>query len=202
MSMKALAAAVVFLALCTGAASGSVHRNASLRPLKLTPPVFRGSGFQPNERVNVTLRGAAVPAAHVLTDANGQFRARLGAVSGCKAWKVLAVGADGASAGYQHARCAGLIKDVEGVVRRSPTKNICSEEESCSAPAPGVTVQAWESGGLVAQTTTDANGQFSFSLANSEYTVKALGRGAQPQTIAVQTSSPVHLSFMVDTGIR
>jgi hypothetical protein len=63
-------------------------------------------------------------------------------------------------------------------------------------------VQAWESGGLVAETTTDGRGQFSFSLADSEYTFKVLGRGAAAKTALVRTSSPVHLSFTVDTGIR
>jgi hypothetical protein len=65
-----------------------------------------------------------------------------------------------------------------------------------------VTVKARHAGVLVAETTTNRNGRFSFSLARGYYTVEALGRGTKPKTIHVRTSSPVHLAFLIDTGIR
>jgi hypothetical protein len=200
--MKAFAAAVVLLALSAGAASATVHRHASLRAVSLTPPAFWGSGFRPHESIDVTLRGAAVPSVHAMTNARGRFRVRLAAVPSCRAWTVRALGARGEIAVYHHSRCASLDKDVKGVVRRGPTRNICTPGVPCNAPAAGVTVQALESGRLVAETTTDNNGRFAFSLADGAYTIRALGRGTEPKTVHVKTSKPVHLAFLIDTGIR
>jgi hypothetical protein len=200
--MKAFAAALIFLVLCAGAASASVQRHASLRALNLTPPTFRGSGFGAREQVTVSLRGLHVGSVHVKADAEGRFRVRLASLPSCRAWTVRALGARGGIAVYHHARCASLSADVEGVVRRGPTKNICGVGESCSVPDSGVTVQAFEAGNLVAKTTTDTHGRFSFSLADGSYTVRAVGRGTEPKTVDVKTSSVAHLAFMVDTGIR
>ena len=200
--MKAFAAAAVLLALSAGAASATVHRHASLRAVSLTPPAFRGSGFRAHESIDVTLRGAAVPSVHAMTNGRGRFHVRLAAVPSCRAWTVRALGARGEIAVYHHSRCASLDKDVKGVVRRGPIRNICIVGVPCNAPAAGVTVQALESGRLVAETKTDDNGRFSFSLADGAYTIQALGRGTEPKTVDVKTSNPVHLAFLVDTGIR
>ena len=169
--MKAFAAAVVLFLLCAGLASAGLQSHASLRVLKLTPPIFRGSGFGSHERVTITLRGVRARPVHVRTDAEGRFRVRLAALPSCRAWTVRALGVQGGIAVYHHARCAASNADVEGVVRRSPTKNICLEGDPCSAPDPGVTVQAFRAGNLVAETTTDGHGRFSFSLADGSYTV-------------------------------
>jgi hypothetical protein len=200
--MKALAAAVVFLLLCAGAASASLQRHASLRALNLTPPTFRGSGFGSHERVTVSLRGLQARPVHVKADAEGRFRVRLASLPSCRAWTVRALGVRGGVAVYRHSRCASLNEDVEGIVRRGPTKNICGVGDPCSLPASGVTVQAFEAGNLVAKTTTDGHGRFSFSLADGSYTVRAVGRGTEPKTVDVKTSSVAHVAFMVDTGIR
>lgn len=198
--MKALGIALLALSLSAGAA------NANLRPLlqakALTPPTFRGSGFKPYERVTVRLRGASVPAVHVVTSGQGRFRARLAAVPACKAWTARAVGARGGVAVYHHARCASLNADVEGIVEQGPIMNTCSDQTPCKAPAPGITVQAYKAGSLVAETTTDDNGRFSLSLADGYYTIQPVGRGTKPQTVHVETASPAHLSFLIDTGIR
>jgi len=201
--VKAFVAAVIVLALSAGTASASVHRHASLRALNLTPPVFSGFGFKSHERVTVTVRGASAPSAHVTTSAAGRFRVRLAAMPSCRAWTVRARGADGRIAVYHHARCASLETDVTGVVWRGPIKNVCSDKTPCSAPDPGVTVRVFQAGNPVAETTTDDNGRFSFSLADGQYTIQALaGRGTQPKTFQVKTSNPVHLELLVDTGIR
>ena len=200
--MKAFAAVVVLLVLSAGAASASVHQRARLHPLRLAPPTFRGSGFNPSERVTVTVRGAAVPSVRVRTDSYGRFRVRLAAVPARRAWTARALGARGEVAVYHHARYASLDTDVKGVVRRGPIKNICSDQEPCSAPAVGVTVQAFAGESLVAETTTDSNGQFSFALASGSYTVRALGHGTEPKTVRVNGSNAVHVAFMIDTGIR
>lgn len=197
--MKAFAAVVVLLVLSAGAASASVHQHARLHPLRLAPPTFRGSGFTPYERVTVTMRGTAV---RVKTDSYGRFRVRLAAVPARRAWTARALGARGEVAVYHHARYASLDTDVTGVVRRGPIKNVCSDQEPCSAPAVGVTVQAFAGGILVAETTTDAKGQFSFALASGSYIVRALGHGTEPKTVRVNGSNAVHVAFMIDTGIR
>lgn len=199
--MKALGAAVVLLlALTAGAASASVRQHPRLRALNLTPPTFRASGFKPHERVDVTLRGAAVPSVQVMTDAHGRFRARLGAAPSGRAWTVRARGARGGIAVYHHARYASLQTDVMGLVRR-PAGNVCSDQKSCSVPAPGVTVQALASGKVVAETTSDHNGGFTFSLADGSYTIQAAGRGTEPKTVHVNTSNPVHLTLRINTGL-
>jgi hypothetical protein len=201
--MKAFAAAAaVLLVFCAGAASASVQRHASLRALNLAPPIFRGSGFGSRERVTVSLRGLHVRPVQVRADDKGRFRVRLASLPSCKAWTVRALGNNGGTAVYRHARCASLNADVEGVVRRGPTKNICGVGESCSVPDSGVTVEAFQAAKLVAKTTTDGHGRFSFSLADGPYTVRAVGRGTEPKTVDVKTSSVAHLAFMVDTGIR
>ena len=200
--MKAFAVAVVLVALSAGSATASTYRHPTLQAVNLTPPTFRGSGFEPHERVSVTLRSAAAPAVHTVTDASGRFRVRLAALPSCKAWTVRARGVHGGIAVYHHSRCASLNEDVKGVVRRGPIRNVCSDQTPCSAPDPGVTVQALLAGSLVAETTTDHNGRFSFSLADGDYTIRALGRGTEPKTVHVTASNPVRLAFLIDTGIR
>lgn len=205
--MKALAAVLLLLLLSAGAANARVHRHASLRPLNLTPPTFRGSGFKPHERVTVSLRGLRARPVHVRADARGRFRVRLARLPACRAWTVRAVGARGRRAVYRHARCAALETDVAGVVRRGPTSPACIAGTSCSAPAPGVVVQAFESGRLVAQTTTAGDGRFTFGLARGDYTIQVdatqgLDRAPKPQTVHVTPSTVVQLSFSIDTRIR
>lgn len=200
--MKALAAVLLLFLLSAGTATARVHRRASLRPLTLAPPTFRGSGFGAHERVTISLRGLRVPAAHVVTNARGRFRVRLASVPVSKAWTVRAVGARGERVVYHHSPWATLETDVEGTVKRGPITPICSVRSSCSAAVPGVTVQAFVSRRLVAETTTDENGSFTFSLATGDYTIRALGRGTKPQAVHVTTSTLVHLAFLIDTRIR
>ena len=63
-------------------------------------------------------------------------------------------------------------------------------------------MQALAGESLVAETTTDSNGQFSFALVSGSYTVRALGHGTEPKTVRVNGSNAVHVAFMIDTGIR
>jgi hypothetical protein len=206
--MKAFAAAVaVLIALSAGAANARVGRHASLRALNLTPPTFRGSGFESHERVTVSLRGLPSRSVHVKANAHGRFRVRLPAVPACRAWTVRAVGAGGGSVVYRHTRCAALETNINGVVWRGPIKNVCSEGVSCGAPAAGVTVQALKSGRLVAETRTGEDGGFTFALATGQYTIQLHTKGTpghktKPQTVHVVGAAPVHLSFQIDTGIR
>jgi hypothetical protein len=205
--MKGLAAVVLLLALSAGAANARVHRQPSLRALNLTPPTFRGSGFKPHERVAVSLRGLRMRPVHVKADAHGRFRVRLAAASACRAWTVRAVGKHSGRVLYHHARCAALETSVKGVVWRGPIKNVCSDATLCGAPAAGVAVQALKAGHVVAQTSTAADGSFSFALAAGPYMIRlaakqAPGRKTAPQAVHVTGATLVHLSFQIDTGIR
>lgn len=198
--MKALAAALLLLALSAGAASASRH--PSLRVVTLSPPTFRGSGFKPHEPVTVSVRGLPIHPVHVLANARGRFRVRLVAIS-TSTWAVRAVGAHGGTAVYRHTSHSSIAEtDVEGVVQRGPLTPICTASTPCTGPAVGVTVQALQAGKPVAQTTTDHNGHFTFSLAPGDYTIQALGRGTEPKAVHVTTSTRVHLAFLIDTGIR
>lgn len=93
-------------------------------------------------------------------------------------------------------------RDVVGIVMRGPTTPICSPRTPCAGPAAGVTVKALEAGRLVATTTTNRRGRFGFSLAPGYYTIAAYGRGAEPRTVRVTAAARVHLTFLIDTGIR
>jgi hypothetical protein len=197
--MKALVAAIGLLLLSAGSANARFH--PSLDVLTLAPPTFRGSGFAPHERVTVSLSGLEIPRVHVVTNARGQFRARLAAVPACRAWTVRAVGARGERAVYRHSRCRAAAADVEGTVTQGPITPICVARTPCYGPAAGVTVKAFAADELVAETTTDREGRFTLSLDAGYYTV-AVGRGTAPQAVHVTASNLVQLAFLIDTGIR
>lgn len=97
---------------------------------------------------------------------------------------------------------AARSTDVVGVVMRGPTSPICAAGTPCESPAAGVTVKAFRAAKLVASTTTSRKGRFRFSLASGYYSFVADGRGAEPRTVHVTPAAPVHLSFLIDTGIR
>ena len=138
---------------------------------------------------------------HVVTNSGGRFRVRLAKVPACRAWTVRALGARGGRAVYRRRACSAK-DDVEGVVRRAPITPTCVPGRDCSAPAAGVTVKASDAQGLVAETTTDGGGRFALSLAPGYYTISAVGRGAEPRDVRVTTSNVVHVSFVIDSGIR
>ena len=174
----------------------------SLRAVRLTPPVFRGSGFHAHEHVTVSLRLLPASAVHVVANARGRFRVRLAAVPACGSWTVRALGSRGTKALYRHPACASATTGVEGIVLRGPTTPVCLAGSPCSAPAPDITVQALKQGTIVAQTATDSNGRFTIPLAVGDYTIKALGRGTEPRAVNVSASKLVEVGFLIDTGIR
>jgi hypothetical protein len=122
-------------------------------------------------------------------------------VAKCGGWSVRAVGSRGSRAVYRHRACASERSGVEGIVLRGPIAPVCTTESPCDAPASGVTVQALQSGNVVATTTTDHNGRFTLSLDAGDYTVRPLGR-TDPQQIHVTASKLTEVAFLIDTGIR
>lgn len=169
--------------------------------VRVTPPTFRGTGFHARERVTVSLTILHAPKLHVRADAQGRFRVRLSAVPECGAWKLRAVGSQGSRAVYRHRACPAEGSGVEGVVMRGPVTPVCTPESPCDAPAPGVAVQALQSGSVVATATTDRNGRFRISLAAGDYMVRTLG-SAKAQSVHVSPSRLTEVALYIDTGIR
>lgn len=198
--MKVQLAALLLFLLSAGAASASPH--PSLRALSMSPPTFRGSGFGPHEHVTVSFRGVRVRPVRVVTNALGRFRVRVAALPACAAWTVRAAGVSGGAAIYRHFRCISAAADVVGIVKRGPTTPVCAASTPCYGPAAGVTVQAFGAGKLVAQTTTDSKGHFTFSLGDGYYTIHVLARHAETRTVHAARSAVVHLTLLIDTGIR
>jgi hypothetical protein len=196
---KAFLIALLVFPLVAGAASATLH--PSLRMVRVTPPTFRGTGFHARERVTVSLTILHAPKLHVRADAQGRFRVRLSAVPECGAWKLRAVGSQGSRAVYRHRACPAEGSGVEGVVMRGPVAPVCTPESPCDAPAPGVAVQALQSGSVVATATTDHNGRFRISLAAGDYMVRTLG-SAKAQSVHVSPSRLTEVALYIDTGIR
>jgi hypothetical protein len=196
---KAFLIALLVFPLVAGAASATLH--PSLRMVRVTPPTFRGTGFHARERVTVSLTILHAPKLHVRADAQGRFRVRLSAVPECGAWKLRAVGSQGSRAVYRHRACPAEGSGVEGVVMRGPVTPVCTPESPCDAPAPGVAVQALQSGSVVATATTDHNGRFRISLAAGDYMVRTLG-SAKAQSVHVSPSRLTEVALYIDTGIR
>lgn len=197
---KAFLVALLLLPLAAGAADAKLQ--PSLRALRLTSPTFRGTGFRAHERVTVSLGILPAATVRVRADASGRFRVRLAAVPACGTWSVRAIGSRGSRAVYRHRACASAESGVEGIVVRGPIAPVCVAGSPCDAPAAKVTVQALQNGNVVAQTTTDRDGRFALSLAAGDYTIEALGRGAEPKTVRVTSSKLVDVAFYIDTGIR
>lgn len=197
---KALLLAGLLLTFAAGSANAELH--PGLRPVRLTPPVFRGSGFHAHERVTISLLILPAATSFAVTNARGEFSARLAAVPACGGWMVRAVGSRGSRAAYRRPVCASATAGVEGIVLRGPTQPACVAGTPCDAPDAGVTVQALRGGNVVSETATDGAGRFTLSLPPGYYTIEALGRGTRPRQVHVTASTPVDVAFLVDTGIR
>jgi len=196
---KALLIALLLFPLASGVAGARLH--PSLHALRLTPPTFRGTGFHPRERVNVSLGIRHETTIQVRADASGRFRVKFAAVPRCDAWTVRAVGSRGSRAIYRHPACAER-SGVEGIVLRGPITPVCTAGDPCDAPVPDVNVQALQGESVVASTTTDHNGRFTLLVAPGDYTVRALGGATRPQQIHVSASKLTEVAFLIDTGIR
>ncbi len=198
---KAFLIALLLLPLAASAANAKLHP-PRLRALRLTPPMFRGSGFHAHERGIVSLGILPADSARVRAGARGRFRVRLAAVPECGGWSVRALGSRGSRAVYRHRVCASARSGVEGIVLRGPTAPVCVAGTPCDAPAADVTVEALQNGNVVAQIATDNNGRFTLHLAAGDYTIEALGRGTDPETVSVSATKLIDVAFLIDTGIR
>ena len=110
----------------------------------------------------------------------------------------LLVGALGAS--------AATPSGIKGTVIKSPTKPMCEEGVSCSAPAAGATLVFLRGGVRVAIATTSKAGTYRVLLRPGTYVVRALRKlpfgSPQPRTVRVLQGRFVVMDFEIDTGIR
>jgi hypothetical protein len=91
---------------------------------------------------------------------------------------------------------------VFGLVTRGPLTPVCIAERPCSEPVAGALVVAARAGRIVARTRTRADGFYRLRVSPSLYTVRLLGRRADPQTARVRRGRVVRVDFAIDTGIR
>jgi hypothetical protein len=96
---------------------------------------------------------------------------------------------------------------LRGVVVRGPTKPICFDYDPCTAPAPGVDLQFWRAGDLVARVRTGAAGGYFVKLKAGTYGVKTaqtprIGGGLTPRLVRVPLGHVGRVDFLIDTGIQ
>jgi hypothetical protein len=92
-----------------------------------------------------------------------------------------------------------------GQVRRGPITPVCSAEQSCDAPAPGVTLVFSRAGRELGRTVTRKDGTYRIRLAPGVYRVRrslAGVRPVEPQTARVPSGRFARADFSIDTGIR
>ena len=107
----ALAAAVVLVAAACGGSSpaseagatATLPSNAKLAPAGQKPLKVRGTGFLPDEHVQVATEGKTVV---TVADSQGSFVVSMPGVTGCKSATVKATGADGSHAEFNLSQVA------------------------------------------------------------------------------------------------
>jgi hypothetical protein len=96
---------------------------------------------------------------------------------------------------------AGGSGALEGTVFGAPATPTCAKGQSCSRPAPGVTLRFSKSGSVVARVKTGNDGSYEISLAAGGYFV-ASGQPVRPEQVTVADGSVRHVDFTFDTKIR
>jgi hypothetical protein len=101
---------------------------------------------------------------------------------------------------------AAAVAGLFGTVVRSPTMPVCQAEQSCSAPAAGVTLAFSRGGSEVKSVVTTSTGKYHVSLAPGVYVVRLIGKSRiermTPMKVTVRTGAPLRRNFTIDTGIR
>ena len=101
---------------------------------------------------------------------------------------------------------AAPASGLRGVVVRGPTKPVCSEAESCEAPAVGLVLRFARAGNVVAQTRTGQAGAYRIALRPGAYVVttpqRRVGAGLTPRVVRVPAARVARVDFHLDTGIQ
>ena len=96
-----------------------------------------------------------------------------------------------------HSGAGGL----RGTVVRGPITPTCSKNESCTAPAGGLTLSFSKDGKVVARVQTDNDGSYRVELSSGRYFV--LGpQPVRPQHVDVSGDGFRRVDFSIDTKIR
>lgn len=103
---------------------------------------------------------------------------------------------------------AATGQGLYGVVTRSPTKPVCSNEAPCSAPAAHTKLRFLRGTAVVSSVVTDARGRYRLRLPRGVYNVRVAGAPAGgiggrivPASVRVRAAWR-HQDFDIDTGIR
>lgn len=104
---------------------------------------------------------------------------------------------------------AATGQGLYGLVSRSPTRPVCSAEESCSEPAAYTRLRFLRRTLLVATVMTDARGRYRIRLPRGLYTVRVagappggIGGRIDPASVRVTRAVWRRQDFDIDTGIR
>jgi hypothetical protein len=94
-----------------------------------------------------------------------------------------------------------------GLVTRGPITPVCAAEQSCSAPAPGVTLLFWRNDHVVGRVVTGRDGRYRLRLLAGAYSVRRPGaaildRKLEPDRARVRMGRFTRVDFAIDTGIR
>jgi hypothetical protein len=100
-----------------------------------------------------------------------------------------------------------LTSGLRGVVMRGPTKPVCSVNEPCEEPAPGVVLRFKQGERLVARVKTGSAGGYRVTLRPGRYAVSTPNSsrpstGLSPRLVRVPTGRVARVNFHIDTGIQ
>lgn len=94
---------------------------------------------------------------------------------------------------------------LRGSVTRPPTKPVCAQNSSCSAPAANA-VLLFTRNATTVRTRTDARGRYRVTLAPGWWAVRAgtprIGSGVSPRLVRVVAGRFRVVDLDIDTGIR
>jgi hypothetical protein len=96
---------------------------------------------------------------------------------------------------------AGDLGALEGTVFRAPATPTCAKGQSCSKPAPGVTLRLSSGGSPGARITTRADGTYKIGLAPGRYAVRA-AQPVRPRVVEVARRRVRRVDFTLETRIR
>jgi hypothetical protein len=98
---------------------------------------------------------------------------------------------------------------LHGTVYRGPITPVCTLNEPCEAPAPGVTLLFTRGGRTVGKTRSRPDGTYRILIAAAIYVVESDQRGPGPERsspfptrVKVRRGHVDKLDFRIDTGIR
>lgn len=84
---------------------------------------------------------------------------------------------------------------------RGPTTPFCVKGQSCTRPAPGVSL-GFQKGGDVFRIKTRKDGSYGVAIPPGRYSVTVTGAPVRPRQVSVKRGSTRRLDFVIDTKIR